>query len=131
MSVRCSFSLSLLKRVITDHDYYSPLKAAWDPHVNYPHSCFNVTLFVTISGLINTVTDIACTLLPIFVVLRLRMPPRRRLAAAGVFVIGILANVASCLRIYFAFYAYETGGVWNQFQAAIAGNSELGLGVVS
>lgn len=84
-----------------------------------------------IAGLINTATDIACTLFPILIVLRLEMPLRRRIGVASVFVVGFSANIASCLRIYYAYREGYTGDVWNQMQSFIAGNSEIGLGLVS
>lgn len=107
---------------------HSPLKAIWEP--NIPHSCFQVGYFLLIAGLINTATDFACTLLPILIVSQLHMSVRQRFAVSSVFLVGFVANVASCLRIYYAFRETESGDIWNQMQPSIASNSELGLGLV-
>lgn len=113
-------------------DDRSPLKAIWDHHPDYHYSCFKIGYFLMIAGLINTVTDIACTLIPISVVLRLEMPLRQRFGVASVFLLGFIVNVASCLRIYYAYHQEIWGGdIWNQMQPFIASNSEIGLGLVS
>lgn len=83
-----------------------------------------------VAGLINTATDFCCTMLPALIVLRLHMSLRRRLGVALIFLVGISVNVASALRIYYAFHQYATGDMWDSMQSYITSNSELGLGLV-
>lgn len=108
-----------------------PLRAAWDPNTDYQHTCIDTGLFLMVAGIINTLTDFCCTLLPASIVLKLHMPMRQRFAVASVFLVGISVNVASALRIYYSFHQYSTGDMWDMFQPYIAGNTEIGLGLVS
>lgn len=96
----------------SDDLFYSrPLKAHWDPHPTYHYTCIDDCLFLTVAGLINTLTDFCCTLLPAFVVIRLQMPLRQKLAVASVFLFGVVVNVASALRIYYSFVQTKSGDV--------------------
>lgn len=84
-----------------------------------------------IAGIISTITDFACTILPALIVWNLQMPRRQRIAVASVFLIGVTVNVASVLRIYYAWYQYQTQDMWDIMGSYISGNSEIGLGLVS
>lgn len=88
-------------------------------------------MFISISGIINTTTDFLCTVLPASIVLKLKMPLRKRLIAASLFLVGIFVNVASALRIYYTYYEYESGDTWNLLPSSVCSNLELGLGLVS
>lgn len=113
-----------------DTDLTSPLKASWDVHPTYPYKCFQIAYFFLIAGVINTATDLCCTLLPASIMLKLPLPLRRRLAAASLFMVGIIANIASALRIYYAYRQFISNDEWNSMPASIASNLELGLGLV-
>lgn len=112
-------------------NHCSPLKAAWDLNPTYHYTCFNTEYFFLFSGIINTVTDFLCTILPAAIVLKVEMPVRKRIAVASIFFIGIFVNIASVLRIYYFAIAHISGDYWNAYPAAVAGNFEVGLGAVS
>lgn len=136
-SVRCRLLRRVPVRLIgcvicTKLTVYSPLKAAWDANPTYPYKCFNTDIFLFACGIINTLTDFLCTVMPAFIILKLHMPFRKRMGVASLFFIGIIVNVASALRIYFLANEVETGSdTWNTLPPAVCSNLELGLGLVS
>ena len=83
-----------------------------------------------IAGLINTITDFCCTLLPAFVVIKLQMPLKEKLAIASVFIAGTMVSAASALRIYFGVVQAKSGDSWYFLGTNIAGDFEIGLGMV-
>lgn len=83
------------------------------------------------TGSINTITDLLCTLVPVFIVLKLQIPLRKRWGVASLFLTGIFVNVASALRIYYFNRTTETKDTWGEYQASICATLELGLGLVS
>lgn len=109
---------------------FRPLKAVWDPNPDYAYTCFNINYFLLITGLINTVTDFCCTLLPAIIVMKLQMPLRRKIAVASMFLVGITVNISSALRIYYAVVQAKTGDTWDYGAPTIAANFEIGLGLV-
>lgn len=84
-----------------------------------------------VAGIINTMTDLCCTLLPASIVLQLQMPVRQRVAIASLFLLGLSVNIASALRIYYSFHQFITDDMWDMMQPYIAGNTEIGLGLVT
>ena len=119
--------------MMTNSDPFSnsrPVKVNWDPHPNYPYKCGNSNAFLMIAGLINTIMDFCCTLLPAFVVIRLQMPKKEKFAISSVFLAGIVVNVASILRIYYGVVQARTKDSWYFFATNIAGDFEIGLGMV-
>ena len=108
----------------------SPLRAVWDIKKDYPYSCFNQDYFLMISGCINTTTDFICTVFPAFVVIKLQIPQRQKMAVVSVFLVGIMVNVCSALRIYYNFVQARSGDLWLMMPCMIPGMLELGLGMV-
>ena len=82
------------------------------------------------AGVINAITDLCCTLLPAFVVIKLQMPWRQKLAVASVFLAGILVNIGSAMRIYFSVQQAISGDTWRFMGPNISGAFEIGLGAV-
>ena len=119
-----------LLQKLTDRAY-RPLKAAWDPAPKYPYTCFNRDVFLMISSIINTLTDLCCTIVPTLIVMKLMLPLRKKLAIVLVLITGVLVNVTSALRIYFAYVESENGNdVWYHYAPTICSTFEVGLGVV-
>lgn len=111
--------------------FYSPLKAACDPHPTYSYKCFNTDIFLFITGVINTLTDFLCTVLPAFIVFKLHMPFHKRMSVASLFLVGISVNLASALRIYYLYDEAQTSDTWNLLPSSVCSNVEIGLGLVS
>jgi hypothetical protein len=85
-----------------------PVSDAWDVNVFllstqgiYKRTCLNPTPLWFINATFNLATDIFIWFLPIPFVLNLRsMPVRRRLELSAIFSIGIIAVLASAVRLY-------------------------------
>lgn len=91
----------------------------------------NQGTFLTAMGIINTLTDICCTLLPAFVVAKLQMPVRQKITVTSVFLGGIIAIIASILRIYYVLHRTETqDNVWMYFSTVLSGLFEVAIGLV-
>ena len=101
ITLKCEHSWTLTSR--------RPVKVFWDLHPNYPYKCNNLSMFFLASGCINTITDILCTMLPALIVAKLQLPTKRKIGVASVFLVGIVVNIASILRIYYSFVQARTG----------------------
>jgi hypothetical protein len=62
--------------------------------------CFDPTRLSLFSSCINMFTDVVILLLPIPTLLGLRVPMSKRLALIGIFSVGLLAIIASCVRMW-------------------------------
>lgn len=62
--------------------------------------CFDPTKLWIFSGAANLVSDVFIIMLPIPALLSLRVPMTKRLALIGIFSIGLMAIVASCVRMW-------------------------------
>lgn len=128
ISIPCISCLTLSDSL---HSNHSPLKAVWDIKKTYSYSCFNERAYLMVAGIINTITDFCSLLLPAFVVIKLQMPMRQKMAVASLFLVGIMANVASALRIYYNSRQIQSNDLWDMMPCMVSGVTELGLGLVS
>ncbi|KAF2475699.1 uncharacterized protein BDR25DRAFT_278305 [Lindgomyces ingoldianus] len=62
--------------------------------------CNNPVQLWVFSAAVNLFTDVVILLLPIPTLLGLRVPMNKRLALVGIFSVGIMAIVASCVRMW-------------------------------
>ncbi|KAF2748639.1 hypothetical protein M011DRAFT_332907 [Sporormia fimetaria CBS 119925] len=62
--------------------------------------CYNPTKLWVATAAVNLFSDVVILLLPIPTLLSLRVPINKRLALIGIFSIGIMAIVASCVRMW-------------------------------
>ncbi|KAF2734607.1 hypothetical protein EJ04DRAFT_414820, partial [Polyplosphaeria fusca] len=62
--------------------------------------CFNPTKLWVTTAAVNLFTDVVILMLPIPTLLSLRVPINKRLALVGIFSVGIMAIVASCVRMW-------------------------------
>ena len=56
------------------------------------------------------------------------MPARQKLVIASLFLTAVGADIASILRVYYAYVQYKSGDTWELYPAAISGGFEMGLG---
>jgi hypothetical protein len=71
------------------------------PDPNAPHvQCYDATLFFLATAGLNLFSDIVILLLPIPMLLGLRVPRKQRIAVVGIFSIGLMAIVASAVRVH-------------------------------
>ncbi|KAF2242957.1 hypothetical protein BU26DRAFT_570373 [Trematosphaeria pertusa] len=72
-----------------------------NPKTKKPHfKCYDPTKLWVFTAAINLFTDVLILLLPIPTLLGLRVPMTKRLALIGIFSVGIMAIVASCVRMW-------------------------------
>ncbi|KAJ4360112.1 uncharacterized protein N0V89_000672 [Didymosphaeria variabile] len=72
-----------------------------DPNTKKPHfKCYDPTRLWLFTSAVNLFTDVLILLLPIPTLLGLRVPMNKRLALVGIFSVGIMAIVASCVRMW-------------------------------
>lgn len=65
-----------------------PVRKAWQPWL--PGHCSDVNTLISVSSLINVISDLLIFLIPLFCVSRLQMQRARKLAVAAVFAVGAL-----------------------------------------
>ena len=71
------------------------------PNPNAPHvECYDPTLFFLATAGLNLFSDIVILLLPIPMLLGLQVPRRQRVAVIGIFSIGLMAIIASAVRVH-------------------------------
>jgi hypothetical protein len=67
-----------------------PLDWTWRNSLDDPRYCFNYNIFWLTAGIVEAVIDIVIIVLPIRVVLRLHLDRSKKIAIAGVFLLGAL-----------------------------------------
>lgn len=95
--------------------------------------CFQPTILWVFSAAINLLTDVIILLLPIPTLLGLRVPISKRLALVGIFSVGIMAIVASCVRMWIMALWSESIRNSSRFGAELLlwGQVEVNAGIVS
>ncbi|KAI0543940.1 hypothetical protein F4679DRAFT_566896 [Xylaria curta] len=84
----------------------TPRKKIWKQEID--GHCINTKILVTVGSSFNVVSDITIFLTPIAAVSKLQLELKKKLKAAAVFAVGILAIVASVLRLYYGLWLFWT-----------------------
>lgn len=97
------------------------------------HKCFEPTKLWLVTSALNLFSDVVILLMPIPTLLGLRVPINRRLALIGIFSIGIMAIVASCVRMWVMALWSESPQNSAQFGADLLlwGQVETNAGIIS
>lgn len=78
--------------------YFSQFDAQPDP--NAPKTqCYDPTILFMFTAALNLLSDVIILLIPVPILLSLSVPLRQRLALVGIFSVGVLAIVASSIRM--------------------------------
>jgi hypothetical protein len=96
------------------------------PNPNAPHiQCYDPVILFTATAALNLFSDLVILLIPIPTLLSLNVPLRQKLALIGVFSIGLLAIIASSIRM-------RVMALWAEspFNSAVYGNDLLMWGQV-
>ncbi|KAI8944871.1 hypothetical protein F4801DRAFT_570300 [Xylaria longipes] len=83
-----------------------PRERIWNPTVD--GHCIDTTAAIVGSGTINLVSDFTILVVPIAAVLNLKIPLKKKIGVAAVFAVGILANIASILKLYYSIKLTQT-----------------------
>jgi hypothetical protein len=95
--------------------------------------CYEPTKLWVVTGAVNLFSDVLILLLPIPTLLGLRVPINKRLALIGIFSIGVMAIVASCVRMWVMALWSESPQNSAQFGADLLlwGQVETNSGIIS
>ncbi|ORY03658.1 hypothetical protein BCR34DRAFT_69010 [Clohesyomyces aquaticus] len=113
--------------------YFSQFNRSNGTKFQKPQHCSNPILLWVFSSAVNLATDVVILLLPIPTLLGLRVPMNKRLALVGIFSVGVMAIVASCVRMWVM-------ALWSASPAAAAkfgsdlllwGQVETNAGIIS
>jgi hypothetical protein len=95
--------------------------------------CLDEGMITLTCGIISCVADLLCTILPIPVVLRLRMPLKQRIGVCVLLSAGIIVTIAGIIRTYFIWKSliatYDE--TWFTYPLWICAAIEIDIAVVS
>lgn len=77
------------------------------------------------------IADLLVTLIPIPIVMRLKMPTRRRIAVLALLSLGFVVTGVGCLRTYYIWkwiVSYDLS--WTAYPLYVCGTIEVDLGIV-
>lgn len=85
----------------------TPIHKAWDGS-SIPGTCINTNLNFMITGSINVLSDLLILILPLWVVWHLRMPIQMKTNISTIFAVGVAANVAGIMRLYYSVHLIKS-----------------------
>ncbi|KAF2823494.1 hypothetical protein CC86DRAFT_298489 [Ophiobolus disseminans] len=123
----CIFISATLVQVFQCH----PVQAYWlfdTPGA----SCHDEQLATLIFGVVNCIADLATTVTPLPLILRLQIPRRQRYAAAVIFSFGMIVTIAGVVRTWALKHAVSNNWdvTWSTYPSWIASAVEINLGVI-
>lgn len=78
-----------------------PLRAVWDVTLQLnEYSCIDIAAFLYSTSILSIITDIWILILPVRLLWRVQRPIKEKIQLLGVFMIGVLACIAGCIRLY-------------------------------
>lgn len=84
------------------------------------------------ASVINMLTDVLATILPMPLIWKLKLPARQRLAVMSIFGLGIFVDVAGAIRTAYVWKSmissYDT--TWEGWPVLLAATVEINLGLV-
>jgi hypothetical protein len=111
----------------------SPVKAYWifPPLPN--GRCLNEGKVMLGGGIINSVSDLLTTVLPIPIVWRLQMPLKQRIGVCILLCLGFIVTIAGSIRTYYTWKSLldSWDETWYAYPLWIAAAVEIDLGLVS
>ncbi|KAI2609402.1 uncharacterized protein GGS25DRAFT_484517 [Hypoxylon fragiforme] len=112
-----------------------PFAANYNPLMG---TCLPGNGFIIVSyfgSVVQVVTDWVCAIVPFFVVKDLQMPKRKKISLLAVLMLGVLASIASLIRMpYYKYYdqvAYPNNYFYHAGYIALWSEMECGLGIVA
>lgn len=110
----------------------SPIKAYWVWPIIEGSKCLDEGKVVLGGGVVNSVSDLLTTVLPIPIVWRLQMPLRQRIGVCILLCLGFLATISGSIRTYYTWKSLidSYDETWFAYPLWIAAAVELDLGLV-
>ncbi|PNS18978.1 hypothetical protein CAC42_6073 [Sphaceloma murrayae] len=109
-----------------------PIKAYWTWPPMPTQQCIDEGVVVLAAGIINSVTDLMVTLLPVPIIMRLRLPVKQRLGVLVLLCLGIVVTAAGVVRTYYIWKSLIDSWdiTWYAFYLWIAACVEIDLAVI-
>ncbi|KAK8088283.1 hypothetical protein PG997_003244 [Apiospora hydei] len=112
-----------------------PFAANWNPALG---TCQKVITLTTVSYIVSSIqmaTDWACAIIPFFIVADLQMPRRAKVSVVGILGLGILASIATCVRMPYLKYwdaaKYPNNLLYHVAVIIICSITENSLGIIA
>ncbi|CAG7915446.1 unnamed protein product [Penicillium olsonii] len=110
----------------------SPIHAYWEIIHTEPYYCMSDVGIIFSGSVINIITDLMVTTLPMPLIWSLKLPARQRLAVISIFGLGVIVNVAGTVRTVYVWecmmVSYDL--TWMGWPILIASTVEISLGLV-
>lgn len=94
--------------------------------------CMDEGLVTLVAGVINCVSDLMVTVLPIPIIMRLNMPMKQRIGVTVLLSVGVIVTIAGIIRTYYIWKAlvdtYDE--TWYSYPLWICAAIEIDLAVV-
>lgn len=111
---------------------HRPVRAYWQINAREPYHCMDDGAIVFSASVINILTDLMVTTLPMPLIWSLKLPARQRLAVISIFALGVVVNVAGSVRTVYVWKSVVVGYdvTWIGWPVLIAAMVEISLGLV-
>ncbi|KAI3321063.1 hypothetical protein HD806DRAFT_211358 [Xylariaceae sp. AK1471] len=105
-----------------------PIEWSWRNSLDDPRYCFNYNNFWLASGVVEAIIDIIIIVMPIRVVLKLHLDKSKKIAIAGVFLLGAFVILSGIVKVILS---YEPGNREPSFaRTAVWSTVHIGTGIV-
>ena len=110
----------------------SPVHAYWEFPPTAPSHCLDEGKVMLSGGVINCISDLLTTVLPIPIVARLQMPLRQRVGICLLLCLGLVVTIAGVVRTYFIWKSLldSYDETWYAYPLWIAATIEIDLAVI-
>ncbi|KAF2206736.1 hypothetical protein CERZMDRAFT_2900, partial [Cercospora zeae-maydis SCOH1-5] len=117
-------------RIISAIYTCNPPAAFWD-HAIKDKTCQNRLALSLASTMLNMITDILITILPLPFLHKLQLPQRQKVALVGVFAIGGIVVIVSILRLPSLYHLMHSKDItYENAMAAIWSSIEMNTGII-
>ncbi|KAF4550271.1 Hypothetical protein D9617_18g034620 [Elsinoe fawcettii] len=109
-----------------------PIQAYWTWPPIADQQCLDEGVVTLAAGIINSVTDLFITLLPVPLIMRLKLPVKQRLGVLVLLCLGIVVTAAGVVRTYYIYKSLIASWdiTWYAFYLWIAACVEIDLAVL-
>ncbi|KAI8628486.1 hypothetical protein F5Y19DRAFT_476469 [Xylariaceae sp. FL1651] len=80
-----------------------PIQWTWINSFDDPRYCFNYTVFWLASGIVEAVIDVVILLIPVRMVLKLQLNKSKKIAIAGVFLLGAFVILSGIVKVILSY----------------------------